>query len=130
MAGRDEDESPQYEGSVSVADDPQMPPDSEVFPENRLDVGIDVEHLGEVLEAEDLKAADEAEENADKEKDNGSVKPRQQFQDAGNGVAHDGVAEKRHARPAGAVPPYLIRRLGGEARQHEHEQQLQRSLLT
>lgn len=58
LAGSDEDESPQNEGSVSVADDPQMPPDSEVFPENRLDVGIDMEHLSKVLEPEDLQAAD------------------------------------------------------------------------
>lgn len=71
----DEDESPQNEGSVSMAYDPQMSSDSEVLPENRDDIGIHLKDLGEVLETENLQAADEAEENADEEEDHRSVEP-------------------------------------------------------
>lgn len=76
LANGDEDESPQNERSVPMAYDPQMASDSEVFPENWDDIRINLKDLGEVLETEDLKAADEAEQNAYQEEHHRSVEPR------------------------------------------------------
>ena len=58
-----------------MADDPQVPPDPQVFRQDRANIIINLENLSKVLESENLEAADQAEENTNKEEDCCAIKP-------------------------------------------------------
>lgn len=100
LAGSDADQSPQDERSVPVAYDAEVPPNPEVFFQNRFDIGVDLEHLREIIKAEDLEAADEAEQNAYQEKHQCSVKPGAELQGASNCIAEDDVSQEGDASSA------------------------------
>lgn len=104
-----------------MAYDPQVSPDSEVFFQNRFNIRINLKHLGKIVEAEDLEAADKAEQNANQKEDNRSIKPGAQLQDASNCIAQDHAAQKRNASSARSIPPYLVGTFGAQTGQHEDE---------
>lgn len=58
-----------------MANDPQLPPDPEVFAQHRTHIGIDIENFGEIVEPENLEIADEAKQDTHEEEDRGSVEP-------------------------------------------------------
>lgn len=124
LAGGGDEEGGDDELAEAVADDLELLADVEVLPEHALDAGppflhLDEQRPGEVLEAEPLKVADEAEEDAGEEVDGAAVHPRRHLDGAGDRVAEHVVAEEGDAVAGGGVPPHLVGGLRGEARRDE-----------
>lgn len=60
LAGRDRDHAQQDEDPEAVTDDLELPPHAEVLAEDRLHVGLLLEHRREVLQPEDVQMAYQA----------------------------------------------------------------------
>lgn len=69
-----------------MADDPQMPPDPQVFGQDWTNIRINLENLSKVAESENLEIANKVEKNTHKEEDTRPVKPWAQLRNAGNRV--------------------------------------------
>lgn len=94
LAGGADEQRGDDEPTETVADDLELLADVEVLPEDALHphppfLHLDEQGAGEVLEAEALEVADEAEEDAGEEVDGAAVHPGGHLEGAGEDVAEE-----------------------------------------